>query len=94
MLPTESTPTEATIVAVVTATLNAGAVPATPMTTDSNVPSDSFASSPSFNTMLPWSFAIKSAVQMISRLEQLESGALQFNIPSTRIAAPGLQAMR
>ena len=35
MLATDSTPTAATIVAVVTATLNAGAVPAMPMTADS-----------------------------------------------------------
>jgi hypothetical protein len=35
ILPTANSPTAATIVAVVTATLNAGAVPATPMIIDS-----------------------------------------------------------
>ena len=38
MLPTDSTPTEATIAAVVTATLKAGAVPAMPIMADSKVP--------------------------------------------------------
>ena len=44
MLPTDSTPTDATIAAVVTATLKAGAVPAMPMMADSKAPSDPVAS--------------------------------------------------
>jgi hypothetical protein len=40
ILPTESTPTDATIAAVVTATLKAGAVPAIPMMVDSIAPSE------------------------------------------------------
>ena len=39
-LPTDRTPTEATMTAVVTATLKAGAEPATPMTADSRVPKE------------------------------------------------------
>ena len=53
MLATDSTPTEATIVAVVTATLNAGAVPAMPMTADSKAPNE-FPAKPCFSdTLLP-----------------------------------------
>ena len=37
-LPTDKGPTAATMTAAVTATLNAGAEPATPMTADSTVP--------------------------------------------------------
>ena len=48
MLATDSTPTAATIVAVVTATLNAGAVPAMPMTADSKAPSE-FPAKPRFS---------------------------------------------
>ena len=43
ILPTDKTPTEATMAALVTATLKAGAVPATPMMMDSNTPSEFFA---------------------------------------------------
>ena len=53
MLPTDSTPTAATIVAVVTATLNAGAVPAMPMIADSKAPSASFPPSLSSLTNRP-----------------------------------------
>ena len=43
ILPTDKTPTEATMAALVTATLKAGAVPAMPMMIDSNTPSEFFA---------------------------------------------------
>jgi hypothetical protein len=52
ILPTDSTPTEATMAAVVTATLNAGAVPAIPMIADSKAPSDPDANFDSSNARL------------------------------------------
>jgi hypothetical protein len=53
MLPTDRTPTDATMAAVVTATLNAGAVPAMPIIADSKVPSDPLANSPCVDTIFP-----------------------------------------
>jgi hypothetical protein len=52
-LPTDRTPTEATITAVVTATLKAGAEPATPMTADSRVPREPLANPFSCDMSLP-----------------------------------------
>ena len=43
ILPTDNVPTATTIAAVVTATLKAGAVPAMPITADSNVPNEPLA---------------------------------------------------
>ena len=46
MLPTDNTPTDATIAALVTATLKAGAVPAIPIMMDSNTPREFLANPP------------------------------------------------
>ena len=52
MLATDKTPTAAMIVAVVAATLNAGAVPAIPMMADSRAPKE-FPARPFFSDKLP-----------------------------------------